>query len=66
LRLAGIAAPVLLVAGEYDIWPTCAAVRALAALFGHAALACLPRTGHFPWVDDPEPFAALVNDFLAT
>jgi pimeloyl-ACP methyl ester carboxylesterase len=64
-RLAGIAAPVLLVAGEYDIWPTCAAVRALAALFGHAGLACLPRTGHFPWVDDPEPFAALVNDFLA-
>ena len=35
-RLAALAAPVLRVAGEYDIWPTCAAVRELAALFGQA------------------------------
>jgi pimeloyl-ACP methyl ester carboxylesterase len=64
-RLRTLAAPVLLVAGEYDIWPTCAAVRELAALFGHAELALLPRVGHFPWVDDPASFAAIVDDFLA-
>ena len=29
-RLAEVAAPVLLVAGEYDIWPTAASVRELA------------------------------------
>ena len=29
-RLAELAAPVLLVAGEYDIWPTAASVRELA------------------------------------
>ena len=52
-RLAALAAPVLLVAGEYDIWPTCTAVRELAALFGNADLALLPGTGHFPWVDNP-------------
>ena len=57
-RLAALAAPVLLVAGEYDIWPTCTAVRELAALFGNADLALLPGTGHFPWVDDPASFAA--------
>jgi pimeloyl-ACP methyl ester carboxylesterase len=56
---------VLLVAGEYDIWPTCAAVRELAALFGNADLALLPGTGHFPWVDDPASFAAVVLEFLA-
>ena len=64
-RLAALAAPVLLVAGEYDIWPTCTAVRRLAALFGDADLAVLPRIGHFPWVDDPGLFVATVREFLA-
>jgi pimeloyl-ACP methyl ester carboxylesterase len=64
-RLGALAAPVLLVAGEYDIWPTVAAVRELAALFDHAHLTVLPQTGHFPWVDDPASFARIVEDFLA-
>ena len=64
-RLAALAAPVLLVAGEYDIWPTCTAVRELAALFGNADLALLPGTGHFPWVDNSASFAAVVLEFLA-
>jgi pimeloyl-ACP methyl ester carboxylesterase len=64
-RLAAVAAPVLLVAGDYDIWPTCAAVRELAALFGHAELAVLARVGHFPWVDDAALFATAVRDFVA-
>lgn len=65
VRLAALALPVLVVAGEYDIWPTCTAVRRLAALLDHADLALLPRTGHFPWVDDPASFAAIVREFLA-
>ena len=64
-RLAALAAPVLLVAGEYDIWPTCTAVRELAALLGHTDLAVLQRAGHFPWVDDPASFVAVVREFLA-
>jgi pimeloyl-ACP methyl ester carboxylesterase len=64
-RLAALATPVLLVAGEYDIWPTCTAVRRLATLLGHADLALLPRAGHFPWVDDPASFVAVVREFLA-
>ena len=64
-RLADLAVPVLLVAGEYDIWPTCTAVRELAALLGNADLALLPEAGHFPWVDDPASFAAVVDGFLA-
>jgi pimeloyl-ACP methyl ester carboxylesterase len=64
-RLAALAAPVLLVSGEYDIWPKSAAVRELAALVGHADLVLLPRAGHFPWVDDPASFAAIVHEFLA-
>jgi pimeloyl-ACP methyl ester carboxylesterase len=64
-QLAALAAPALLVVGEYDIWPTCTAVRALAALLGNADLALLPRAGHFPWVDDPALFVTAVHEFLA-
>lgn len=64
-RLAALTAPVLLVAGEYDIWPTCAAVRRLVGLLSHADLAVLPQAGHFPWLDDPASFAATVREFLA-
>ena len=63
-RLAAFKAPVLLMAGEYDIWPTAAAVRKLAALFSDAELAVLPGAGHFPWVDDPAAFATIVHEFL--
>ena len=65
-RLAALKAPVLLVAGEYDIWPTCTSVRALAALFGNAETKILPQNGHFPWVDDPAAFAATVQEFLTS
>jgi pimeloyl-ACP methyl ester carboxylesterase len=64
-RIAALAVPVLLVVGEYDIWPTCAAVRELAALLDSADMAVVPRTGHFPWVDDPAAFAGIVREFLA-
>jgi pimeloyl-ACP methyl ester carboxylesterase len=63
-QLAALAVPVLLVAGEYDIWPTSTSVRALAALFRQADLSLLPRIGHFPWVDDPALFVATVHEFL--
>lgn len=63
-QLAALTVPVLLVAGEYDIWPTCSAVRELAALLRNAELAVLPHAGHFPWVDDPGSFAAAVDGFL--
>jgi pimeloyl-ACP methyl ester carboxylesterase len=64
-RLAELTVPVLLVAGEYDIWPTGTAVRRLAELLGRADLALLERVGHFPWVDDPALFVDVVREFLA-
>jgi pimeloyl-ACP methyl ester carboxylesterase len=53
------------VVGEYDIWPTPAAVGELAAALGGSAdAAVLPRAGHFPWLDDPTTFGATVAGFL--
>jgi pimeloyl-ACP methyl ester carboxylesterase len=63
-RLAELTVPVLLVVGEYDIWPTCTAVCELATLLQNAELAVLPRAGHFLWVDDPATFVATVERFL--
>ena len=64
-RLAALTLPVLLVVGEYDIWPTCTAVRQLANLLQNAELDVLPGAGHFPWVDDPDTFVSTVRTFLA-
>jgi pimeloyl-ACP methyl ester carboxylesterase len=63
-RLAALMTPVLLVAGEYDIWPTAASMHELVALFGNASLEVLPRVGHFPWVDDAVSFVTVVQDLL--
>lgn len=63
--LAGLAAPVLLLAGEADLGAPPAAVAAYAGLFPDAALAVQPGAGHFPWLDDPGRFVAAVAGFLA-
>ncbi|MFI7605927.1 alpha/beta fold hydrolase [Micromonospora sp. NPDC049366] len=62
--LAQLPAPVLLLAGGYDVGlpPTCAADYA--KLFPHAQLVVQPGAGHFPWLDDPESFVATMADFL--
>ncbi|MGE7383867.1 alpha/beta fold hydrolase [Streptomyces sp. NPDC004126] len=63
--LAGLAAPVLVLAGEADVAAPPRATAAYAALFPDAALTVQPGAGHFPWLDDPEAFAAAVAAFLA-
>jgi pimeloyl-ACP methyl ester carboxylesterase len=62
--LARLQAPVLVVAGEYDVAlpPRCAAEYA--GLFGQAELAVQPGGGHFPWLDDPEWLVQTLAGFL--
>ena len=62
--LAGLEAPTLVVAGEYDVNTPPEAAAELAAILPHAELAVLPRAGHYPWRDDPEAFAALASRFI--
>jgi proline-specific peptidase len=58
--LAGLEAPVLLVAGEYDVaLPPDRAVE-YAGLFPSSRLAVQPGGGHFPWLDDPGAFVRSV------
>jgi pimeloyl-ACP methyl ester carboxylesterase len=62
---ASLKAPVLLIAGEVDIWPTAEAVRQAAALFGDVRMVVQAGAGHFGWIDDPATFARAVEEFLA-
>jgi pimeloyl-ACP methyl ester carboxylesterase len=39
-------------------------VHAVAASFPAAQTVVLDRAGHFPWVDEPDDFRAVVAEFL--
>ncbi|MFF4317759.1 alpha/beta fold hydrolase [Streptomyces sp. NPDC001568] len=62
--LAGCAIPTLVLAGEYDLNSPPAAMAAFAALFPDVELVEQPGAGHYPWIDDPDRFAATVSKFL--
>ncbi|MFG2053095.1 alpha/beta fold hydrolase [Micromonospora sp. NPDC048930] len=64
-RLARLAAPVLLLAGERDLWPTAELVRQAAGRFADVTVTVLPGAGHHPWLDDPSAFRTAVDTFLA-
>jgi len=63
--LKGLTAPVLLYAGDLDPIATPAVVRQAAPLFRDAAVIVQPHAAHFPWVDDPAPFAAAIGSLPA-
>lgn len=62
--LSGLSAPVLLMAGEYDVYlPPTRAVE-YANLFRQAELVVLPGGGHYPWLDDAAGLGSTVTTFL--
>ncbi|MEV7192100.1 alpha/beta hydrolase [Streptomyces sp. NPDC093510] len=63
--LADLAAPVLVLAGEWDGGPNPARAEEFAGFFPHGVRQVQPRGGHFPWLDDPEWFVRRVEGFLA-
>ncbi|MFF3947079.1 alpha/beta fold hydrolase [Streptomyces sp. NPDC001902] len=62
--LAGLASPVLLLAGQVDLGAPPATVAEFAALFPDAGLVVQPGAGHFPWLDDAGRFVTSVAGFL--
>jgi proline iminopeptidase len=62
--LASFPAPVLLLAGEYDLNSPPVAVTEYAGLFPDATLIVQPGAGHQPWLDDPARFAAALTPYL--
>ncbi|MEU4271689.1 alpha/beta fold hydrolase [Streptomyces sp. NPDC026092] len=62
--LAGLTAPVLILAGEYDGGPSPARAAELAECFPYAEVVVQRGAGHFPWVDDAGAFARPIAAFL--
>ncbi|MFJ4189124.1 alpha/beta fold hydrolase [Kitasatospora sp. NPDC089509] len=65
-QLGALACPVLLLAGQLDLWPTAASATAAAALFPDVILTVQPGAGHYPWLDDPAALSGMVAGFLAS
>ncbi|GAA4445899.1 alpha/beta fold hydrolase [Phytohabitans houttuyneae] len=61
--LADLDAPVLLVAGEYDVGLPPARAAEFAGLMPRAELVVAPGGGHFPWLDDPQWLVAALAAF---
>lgn len=62
--LAAFAAPVLLLAGEFDLNSPPRSTAEFAGLFPDASFVVQPGAGHYPWVDDADRFVATTAAFL--
>jgi pimeloyl-ACP methyl ester carboxylesterase len=62
--MASLDAPVLVLAGGCDTGNPTPVMAELAGLFPHGELVVHEQAGHFPWVDDPSGFVALVEEFV--
>jgi proline iminopeptidase len=60
-----VTAPVLVVAGERDGLTGVTSAHRVAGSFPDARVAVLTGAGHFPWVDEPQAFREVVEEFLA-
>jgi pimeloyl-ACP methyl ester carboxylesterase len=65
-RLAGIAAPTLVVWGEADGMVTPAYGKEYAAAIPGAQFHLMPNAGHLPQLETPEPLLALLAEFTGT
>lgn len=59
-----ITAETLVVAGGADLLTGVAAAEAVAASIPGATLTVMEGVGHYPWVESPAAFSALVEEFL--
>ncbi|WP_370948567.1 alpha/beta fold hydrolase [Amycolatopsis sp. cg5] len=64
--LAACDAPVLVLAGEYDVNSPPRVVAELADAFPNSTLDLMSGVAHCPWLDDPAGFGRTVTGFLAS
>ncbi|MFI8448589.1 alpha/beta fold hydrolase [Streptomyces erythrochromogenes] len=62
--LAALRAPVLLLAGEFDLNSPPGSVAACAELFPDATLVLQRGSSHYPWLDDADRFVAAAAAFM--
>ncbi|MFI9308561.1 alpha/beta fold hydrolase [Streptomyces triculaminicus] len=62
--LRDVRCPVLVLTGDRDAISGMRAGEAAAASFPHARVRPLHEVGHYPWVDEPDLFRLLIEEFL--
>ncbi|MBH1932828.1 alpha/beta hydrolase [Streptomyces sp. AV19] len=65
-HLRAVTCPVLVVTGDRDAVTGMRAGELVAASFPRATVRPLYGVGHYPWVDEPEMFRPVVEEFLAS
>ncbi|MGW2187199.1 alpha/beta fold hydrolase [Streptomyces sp. NPDC001719] len=65
-RLREVRCPVLVITGDRDAVTGMRAGEFVASSFPEAVLRPLHEVGHYPWVDEPDLFRPLVEEFLAS
>ena len=63
-RLNGVAVPTLVVSGRHDVFCPPQQAERIATRVKGARSAVLEHSGHLPWLDEPEAFAAAVAAWL--
>lgn len=63
-RLASIAAPSLILAGEHDLVTSPPQSRRIAKRIPDSEVHVFSESGHFPWFEEPDAFFATVRDWL--
>lgn len=64
-RLPGVRVPTLVLGGCYDrIVPSAEGAERLARLIPNAGFVLFPQSGHFPFLEEPGHFSAIVHDWL--
>lgn len=62
--LPGVVVPALVLTGRYDVATPPADAQHIHELLPDSRLEILERSGHHPWVEEPERFASVVREFL--
>jgi pimeloyl-ACP methyl ester carboxylesterase len=63
--LGAVRAETLVVVGERDALTGVSVAERFASTLPSAEVALVPGAGHFPWVDEPDAFCSVVQDFLS-
>jgi len=63
-QLRSISVPTLIIWGEEEAFFPLAQGELAAALIPNARLEVIPKAGHFPWMEAPEPFVEAVVEFI--
>jgi proline iminopeptidase len=64
-NLGRISCPTLVVCGRYDLLTTPECSKRLSTAIPDAEVVFFEKSGHFPWLEEPEPFFAAIRDWLA-